>query len=158
MRISAVIMFGLGLCSSAPALTDEPSPTIQSVAWLAGSWEGGGIHGAPAVEAYSEPAGGQMIGHFRQLRPDGSILFYELITLSVSGGKLQYRVKHFNPDLTGWEGKDETPTFTLTRTAPDRWVSPELVIERLSGDRMRMTVRIERGGQTEQLVFDFARQ
>lgn len=108
------------------------APPIESIAWMAGSWRGTGVGGAPAVEVYSAPAAGQMVGHFQQLRPDGSVLFYELITLRVHEGALHYRVKHFNADLTGWEEKDETQTFILSPAGRDRWVSPELVIERIA--------------------------
>ena len=98
--------------AAALAVTSPPA-TLADLSWLAGSWEGEGIDGAPALEAYASPAGGQMVGHFRQLNRDGSVMFYELITIVEEGGSLSYRLKHFNPDLTGWEEKDKVVALSL---------------------------------------------
>lgn len=158
MRMAELAALSLMMASST-VLTAESPPTIDALAWMAGSWQGSGIAGAPAHEVYSPPAAGQMVGHFRQLRPDGSVLFYELITLSVSEGKLRYRVKHFDPDLQGWEDRNESQMFILIPDGAHRWVSPELRIERLSRDRMRIIVRIEKAaGRAETLTFEYARQ
>ena len=55
----------------------SPPARVEDLAWLQGAWEGPGISG-PATEVYSGPAGGQIVGHFRQLRGDG-IWFYEIM-------------------------------------------------------------------------------
>ena len=47
---------------------------LANLNWLTGAWEGEGIDGALATEVYSAPAGNQMVGHFRQLAPDGSVI------------------------------------------------------------------------------------
>ncbi len=159
MRSARLVLVVVALSCAPAVLGGERKASIESVAWLTGSWHGSGVQGAPAIEVYSAPAGGQMIGHFRQLKPDGSIMFYELITLSVRDDKLHYRVKHFNPDLSGWEEKAEFREFALTHAGNDRWESGELVIERQARDRMRMTIQVEeRSGRAETLVFSYARQ
>jgi hypothetical protein len=53
-----------------------------------------------------------MIGMYRLVR-DGKPVFYELLTLVEEGGSLTLRLKHFNPDLTGWEEKQKTVDFPL---------------------------------------------
>lgn len=157
MKTTLILTASVAFLWAQPAIAQQ-SPTIRSVTWLVGSWQGEGIQGAPAVEVYSPAADGQLVGHFRQLNPDGSVMFYELITIAVRDGTLFYRLKHFNPDLTGWEEKTETREFALTYAGNDRWVSPALEIERQSRDRMRVTVRADDNGRSQSLVFNYRRQ
>lgn len=135
-----------------------PAATLANLGWLQGTWEGEGIEGAPALEAYSPPAGGQMVGHFRQLHEDGSVMFYELITIVEEGGSLAYRLKHFNADLTGWEDKDKVVSFPLTGRTATRFDFSGLAYERTAKDRMTATVVVNEGGKEETLVFRFRRK
>lgn len=144
---------------SAPAMaTAAPAARLSDIAWLQGSWEGDGIEGAPALEAYAPPAGGQMVGHFRQLNKDGSVMFYELITIVEEGGSLAYRLKHFNADLTGWEERDKVVSFPLTDRKGDRLDFSGLVYERTGKNTMTASVKVNEGGKTETLVFSFRRK
>jgi len=145
------------LLTPATALA-APAATLADLAWLQGSWEGEGIAGAPALESYSAPAGGQMVGHFRQMRADGMVMFYEIITIVEQGGSLAYRLKHFNPDLTGWEEKDEVEAFPLTARSADRFEFSGLVYERTGPDAMTASVVVEEKGKRDTLVFRFRRK
>lgn len=135
-----------------------PAATLADLSWLQGNWEGEGIEGAPALEAYAPAAGGQMVGHFRQLNKDGSVMFYELITIVEEGGSLTYRLKHFNADLTGWEEKDKVVSFPLTDRKGDRLDFSGLVYERTGKDSMTASVKVTEGGSQETLVFRFRRK
>jgi hypothetical protein len=53
-----------------------------------------------------------MMGMYRLVR-DGKPVFYEFQTLVEESGSLVLRLKHFNPDLTGWEEKLKTIDFPL---------------------------------------------
>jgi hypothetical protein len=44
-----------------------------------------------------------MVGLYRGLKADGVPSFYELLTIRETGGSIEVRLKHFNPDMTGWE-------------------------------------------------------
>jgi hypothetical protein len=143
----------------APAtVTAAPAARLSDIAWLQGAWEGEGIEGAPALEAYAPAAGGQMVGHFRQSNKDGTVMFYELITIVEEGGSLSYRLKHFNADLTGWEEKDKVVSFPLTERKGDRFDFSGLVYERTGKDTMTASVKVNEGGKTETLVFRFRRK
>lgn len=83
--------------------------TIADMAWLAGHWTGEGLGGA-VEEMWTPPDGGVMLGLFRLVR-DNRPVFYELLTVLEEGGSLVLRIKHFNPDMTGWEEKDQTVEF-----------------------------------------------
>jgi hypothetical protein len=86
-----------------------PPATIQDMAWLAGHWTGEALGGL-SEEIWSPPRDGVMLGMYRLIR-DGKPAFYEILTLAETGGSLMLRLKHFNPDLTGWEEKDQTVDF-----------------------------------------------
>jgi hypothetical protein len=74
---------------------------VRDLVWLVGAWHG--VHGdAPVEETWAAPLGGTMIGHFRWIR-DGSPWFYELMTIAPDGSGVTLRLKHFDPDLRGWE-------------------------------------------------------
>ena len=141
----------------APQQTD-PRAEIADLQWLEGAWEGEGINGALATEVYSAPAGGQMVGHFRQLDTDGSVLFYELITISQVGDTIEYRLKHFDANLTGWETQKQVRRFPLLSKNKDSWHFDGLIIKREAEDRMSITVRVRQDdGSNESLLFRYRR-
>lgn len=92
-----------------PEGTERPSATIEQMAWLAGHWRGSGL-GGECEEMWTPPVNGTMLGSFRFMK-DGEPIFYELLTLSEKEGSLTFRLKHFNPDLTGWEEKADFVEF-----------------------------------------------
>jgi hypothetical protein len=79
------------------------------MAWLAGHWTGDGL-GGRSEEIWSPPDHGVMMGMYRHIKDDKPV-FYELLTLVEERGSLVMRLKHFNPDLTGWEEKAESVSF-----------------------------------------------
>ncbi|MES2302960.1 MAG: DUF6265 family protein, partial [Pseudomonadota bacterium] len=94
----------------------------------------------------------------KRLNKDGSVMFYELITIVEERGSLAYRLKHFNPDLTGWGEKDKVVSFPLTSATKGRWDFSGLVYERNGPDAMTATVVVHGdNGKEETLVFRFRR-
>jgi hypothetical protein len=87
----------------------SPPATIADMAWLAGHWKGDGL-GGRSEEIWTPPKGGVMLGMYRHLKDDKPV-FYELLTLAEERGSLVIRLKHFNPDLTGWEEKGDSVSF-----------------------------------------------
>lgn len=92
----------------------SPSATLAEMAWFAGHWSAEALGGV-VDEIWSAPVGDAMVGLFR-LAQDGKPIFYELMTLSEEDGTLLLRVKHFQPDLKGWEEKDDTVDFRYLGT------------------------------------------
>lgn len=134
--------------------------SIEQLAWLAGSWEGDGL-GGPASETYSRVQGGQLTGHFVQSDGKGGIAFTEIIHLGPhgeGGRSLAYRVRHFHPDMRGWEDKSGAPVvFPLVAVERDRWYFDGLTIHREAPDRMTMWVRIGEGGSAREAAFRYRR-
>jgi hypothetical protein len=91
----------------------RPPARAADLAWLAGSWEGEGL-GGRLDEVWSAPAGGAMVGYFRLMKDDKPV-FYEIMTLLEVEGSVEMRLKHVNPDMTGWEEKNGFVTFKLVK-------------------------------------------
>jgi hypothetical protein len=122
MRIAALgfaITFLSTTASAQQRLTDHtlglapgevsPPATIADMGWLAGHWTGDGL-GGRSEEIWSPPDHGVMMGMYRHIK-DNAAVFYELLILREEKGSLIIRLKHFNPDMTGWEEKDQSVAF-----------------------------------------------
>lgn len=94
-----------------------PAASIEDMAWLAGRWLGEGF-GGTLEENWNPPLGGTMAATFR-LVEEGKPHFYEICLIEPEGNSLVYKVKHFNPGLTGWEEKDEYVSFPLIKLEPN---------------------------------------
>jgi hypothetical protein len=94
---------------------DAPPARISAAAWLAGDWTGQGLGGV-SEEAWLPPAAGALAGVYRGSR-GGQVTFYELMTVVEAGGTLAFRLKHFAPDLRGWEAPERAVEFPLVRVA-----------------------------------------
>lgn len=143
------------------AAPDTPPPvaSIDDLAWLAGEWSGEGIMGGAAREVYSPPAGGQIIGHFSQMRGD-DIWFYELLSIVPRGESLVYRLKHFGPDLAGWETQDAASAkeFVLVAQEGDAWYFNGLTLRRDGANAMVATVAVKQDdGSVAELSFRYTR-
>lgn len=95
------------------AVAAEPSPhaSIQDMAWLEGRWCDADATRI-SEENWSAPRNGTMLGMYRHLI-DGRPVFYELLTLVEENDSLVLRLKHFHPDLRGWEERDESTQMRL---------------------------------------------
>jgi hypothetical protein len=131
---------------------------VAAVSWLAGHWVGEGL-GAVAEETWLPPAGGAMAGVFR-LVDDGAVRFYEIVTLVEESGSLVMRLKHFQPDLVGWEERDATVDFPLLRVSPDTLWFDGLTLARIAdGAEMHVWVALESKGQeVSEALFTYRRR
>jgi Domain of unknown function (DUF6265) len=142
-----------GLAQADTPATPAAPVTIGLASWLVGRWTGEGL-GGQLEEAWSSPVAGQMIGHFRLTR-EGRPVFYEFLILEEHEGGLRMRVKHFNPDMVGWEDKDKSVDFAYASATAGELAFRGLRIVRQGRRRMVMTLRMRSGGQTrdENLTF-----
>lgn len=113
-------------CLAAPALetrvaqdsAESPPASAHALDWLVGSWSGPGVGGVLALETWTAPVGGTMVGTFIQQDADGAIAFTELMYIRPVGDSLELAIKHFGPDLAGWEEKEEVQRFRLIALEP----------------------------------------
>ena len=149
LLVVVATMFPAGLAAqetrSPAAGAKPPVATIAHVAWLAGTWRGEGL-GAQATEVYSAPDGGQITGHFTQVK-DRRVVFYELMQIVPVGRSLVYRLRHFAPDLTGWEDakQGKAVEFPLIAIEKDALFFDGMTFRRTGTDTMDVIVRIDGG-------------
>jgi hypothetical protein len=143
---------------SAPEGHVPPPATIAGLDWLTGRWVGEGIGGATAQEVYSAPAGSSIAGHFVQEDGEGGIAFFEILQIAEENGSLVYRLKHFGPDLTGWEEKDEMERFPLVALEDGALYFDGLTVRRDGADGLLAAVLVrEDDGSVEEYVFRYRR-
>lgn len=135
----------------------RPSATIADAAWLVGRWEGTGL-GSAVEESWLPPAGGTMSAVFR-LSGEGGPRFYELMTIREDEeGSLTFDLKHFGPDLVGWEEREETQRFPLVAKDPRTLWFDGMTIQRDGGDGMRIWVALgDSDGDTTEGEFVYRR-
>lgn len=118
LLLCSVLFFGSAAAQTENTLTlaegeTGQSASIEDMSFLVGHWQGDGMGGFNE-EVWGEPLGGSMLGTFRHLQGDDPA-FSEIMQIGEENGTLALRLKHFNPDLTGWEEKDDMVTFPLVR-------------------------------------------
>jgi Domain of unknown function (DUF6265) len=134
----------------------SPRATIADAAWVVGRWVGEGF-GAAVEEAMSPPMGNAMIGHFAMADKDGP-KFYEIVQIREEKGSLVYRVKHFHPDLKGWEEKDKTIDFPLVAVEQGALYFDGLTIKRTGPDEVTHWVRVKgKDGKVEEAKLVYRR-
>lgn len=163
---AAVLCGGWGAAQAAEQLTantlrledGEASPpaTIDEMAWLAGAWSGSGL-GGENEEIWSAPRHGVMMGMYRMLK-DEQPAFYEFLTLGETDGSLALRLKHFHPDMRGWEKRDESLAFPLVAIRDGRLYFDGITFEP-QGDELTIYLAIGNGenGSAREAVFRYRR-
>jgi hypothetical protein len=125
-----------------------PPAKIDVMAWLAGRWQGDGLGGV-SEEIWSAPAGGVMMGMYRSLKQDQAV-FYEFLMLLEENGSVVLKLKHFNPDLSGWEEKRAFVSFRLVAVEPRAVHFDGLSFIRESDDALRIYLLL-RDSKTQQV-------
>lgn len=151
----SIFVFGLLLSALVFAEGDPKKKfNIQDYAWLAGSWVGDGF-GGTSEEMWSPPSeDGTMMGVYRHHKGDGSLNFYEFLVLDSTG----LRLKHFTPDLTGWETKEKYVTFEMIEFDKDKIVLKGLTFERKGENEMEIRLKLKYEDRVETEVFNMRRR
>jgi len=137
------------------AIQAQDKVSIDQYAWLTGHWIGDGFGGV-SEELWSEPKGGVMLGLFRHL-DEGENNFYEFITLTEEDSVVKLRLKHFNPDMKGWEEKEDFVEFPFVSVEEGKAVFKGLSYELTGPDSMKITLTLKNKEKTWDEVFSFKR-
>lgn len=114
--------------------------------------------GADVTETYSAPLGGRITGHFAMTDNKGGVAFTEIVDYVPLRGSLAYRVRHFNPDMSGWEDKTSQPViFPLVAVEKGRWFFDGMTVERTGPNALTMWVRITENGTATDVPFRLVR-
>lgn len=129
---------------------------ISDISWLSGSWSGTGLGGV-SEEVWGKPNGGIMVGTYR-LIIDGKPLFYEMMWLLEREGSLILRLKHFSPDLAGWEEKDKTVDFKFVDRIGDKMRFSGLTFEKVGDTKLNIYLALrQKDGSLKEEVFRMER-
>ncbi|MEM1056616.1 MAG: DUF6265 family protein [Bacteroidota bacterium] len=134
----------------------KPPATLDDVSWLVGSWHGPGL-GGDTDEIWLPPVGGAMPGMFR-LAQDGAPVFYEIWAMREVEGTLVLELKHFNPDITSWEERDEVVRFHLVRMEPEAAYFSGMTYRLVDPDTLQIWVAIRDGNDVSEASFTLRRQ
>lgn len=135
-----------------------PPAVIGQMDWLAGRWEGMGIADQPAIESWLPAVGNTMVGTFVQADGAGGIMFSEHMYLMEEGGSLVLKLKHFNPDLTGWEDAPDMQRFRLLSVDHCAAYFSGLTMRCEGDNRLLIAVRMRaEDGSISELLFRFTR-
>lgn len=131
--------------------------TIQDMIRLNGTWHGTGL-GGTVEEIYSAPQDGVIMGSFRFF-DKGKTVFYEFITVAEDKGTLIVKLKHFNPDLSGWEEKDKTVDFKFVKKDKNRMYFEGQTFEFIGKTALNIYVAIkQKDGQILEEIFRYKRK
>lgn len=133
-----------------------PNATLADVAWLAGHWRGE-MFGGIAEAVWAPPLGGSMMGAYRLIEDD-TVTFYEILIIVEEAGSLVMKVKHFHPDLVGWEEKDGMHEFPLVKVTADAIFFHGLTYVKEDEDTRRGMLLVRReDGRVEEVEFTYRR-
>lgn len=127
--------------------------SAEDFSFLAGMWSGEGF-GGQSEEIWMPPAHGRVFGIFTQAN-QGELVFTEYMEITEEASGWVLRLKHFNPDFSGWEEKDDYVTFRLESVAENKAVFGGLSYE-VNGDSLTVSLRLRQDDgsiTTEQFNF-----
>lgn len=132
----------------------RPAATLDDASWLVGSWNGSAF-GQKFEETWNSPSAGTMVGLFK-LYDENAVTFYELMLLVVEDGTLHLLVKHFNPDFSAWEEKQDYIRFSLVKLEPNALHFGGLSFYRHSDNSIEAFIVMRNGEEVseQKLVFD----
>jgi len=89
-----------------PTSSAQDAHILADFAWLEGRWQGNwGPRSAEQV--WMSPKAGLMLGTFRLIEDDKTLVI-ELFTLIQKPDGIEFRFRHFTPELVAWEKSDPT--------------------------------------------------
>ena len=96
------------------------------------------------------------MGSFKLVK-DKQVKFYELMTISVLESSIIMRIKHFDPGLKGWEGKDESVDFRFIKATDSKVFFDGLTFEQIGKSHIKVYVLLRNGNELKEVLFDYHR-
>ena len=129
--------------------------SLEDLDWLVGYWTGTGL-GGTCDETWMPAVDGHMIGTFRFWNK-GKLVFSEFMNMVQEGDTFYLKLKHFNPDLSGWEEKEEWTIFRLVETGENTIWFHGFTMKRV-GDEMQLWLELEENGEKTTMEFSYTKQ
>jgi hypothetical protein len=152
MLCTGLLLIGV----TTPLYAADRAVSIEDFAFLTGYWKGTGFGGV-SEEVWMPPSDGRMFGIFKQ-SSNGELAFTELLEITELDGEFVLRLKHFNPDFSAWEEKNDYLTFKLQATAPNKAVFAGLSYELTDANSLRIELKLRQAsGEMTTEVFSLTR-
>ena len=119
------------LIVSTVALGGEP--TLDDLAWMAGSWAGKSERGVSMEEVWTAPAGGMMLGLHRDVFPDGKG-FFEYLRVEAGPEGIDYLASPRGAEPTAFHLVQLEGTRAVFEKADHDW--PKRIIYTLEGSTL----------------------
>lgn len=132
------------------------NPKIADFKWLAGNWIGDGFGGV-SQEAWTEPTVNNMVGVYKHYK-DGKPTFFEFFNISETDGKISLKLKHFNPDMMGWEEKADFVEFPFVSATKTKIEFKGLIYELVEENKMEISLKLKQGDKISTEIFHFERR
>lgn len=131
----------------------RPPATLEDAAWLTGSWAGKAF-GGTFEQVWNPASAGSMVGLFKLMNGD-EVSFYEILLLVEEQGSLSLKVKHFAPDFTAWEDKEDYTRFRFIRADENAIHFSGISFYRIGDDEMHAYLVMRSGDsiREEKLVY-----
>jgi len=156
MKIKVAVLVLLALTALASiSIADDEKPTtlatIDNFSIIVGHWVGEGFGGV-CEEAWRAPSADVMIGSFKLIH-GGKLTMFEMQMISEDSLGWALGVKHFNPDMSGWEEKAEYQRFDFVSASETELVFQGLTYKRVGADSLIITVGTKTSeGSSESIV------
>lgn len=121
--------------------TQTSKITIKDAACLIGHWKGE-MFGGKVEEIWSPPMAGTMMGMYKMVKDD-KVVFYELMIIKEEKNSLVLKLKHFDPDLIGWEEKGVTVDFPLKEKTDEALVFDGLSFRKEGQNTLNCSLRMK---------------
>jgi hypothetical protein len=154
LAVAACLLAAPLCCAETPANASEtPRIDLADLAWLEGCWDGTAFAKA-ATECWMRAPNGRLTGMF-QLLDGEQQQFSEIFVLDHFEDGAELRLKHFHPNLHGWEERDQYLRFVLKETAPGLARFDGLLYQLEQDGSLRIELRMKRGEEsfTERMLF-----
>lgn len=148
-------LLAIGACMLALQTSQADDVSAENFSFLAGMWRGEGFSGQ-SEEMWMPPSNGRVFGIFTQVN-DGELVFSEYMEITEETEGWVLRLKHFNPDFSGWEEKEDYLTFPLESVSENKAVFGGLSYE-VTGDKLVVSLRMRQDdGSLTTEYFNFER-
>jgi hypothetical protein len=135
----------------------SPAAKLEDFGFLHGYWVGTGFGGV-SEEMWMPGGKGSLFGIFKQSSEAG-INFTEYMEITRLDERWVLRLKHFNPDFTGWEYSTDYVTFPLLAVAPNRVEFEGLTYSLIPPATLRIELHLsETDGSSSTANFELRRQ
>lgn len=116
--------------------------------WISEKW------GGTIEEYWSAPNGNTIIGMFRFIK-DGELQFTEHFLVIEEGDKLTLKLRHFNPDFTGWEDQNTFVEFPSVKIDEKLAKFEGISYELIEASKLKILLEMEENGKIEHEEFIF---